>query len=174
MAVYRPTYRDPKTGETKQQKVWWYNFTFAGRHIQESSKSTRKTIATEAEKKRRRELEKSFNGSASDATIGREHVRAEAVSVAGTRGEKHSNCLLAQSEAHHVGFHCHAVELWGFGSPASGSFAVFEDLRPHRGRHRRALQVLAPWIDQTHPWLFAEPTSDVEPIGRRNYTEATT
>ncbi len=62
MAVYRPTYRDPKTGETKQQKVWWYNFTFAGRHIQESSKSTRKTIATEAEKQRRRELEKSFNG----------------------------------------------------------------------------------------------------------------
>ncbi len=62
MAVYRPTYTDPNTGEIKTQNVWWYHFNFAGRHIQESSKSTRKTIATEAEKKRRLELEKSFNG----------------------------------------------------------------------------------------------------------------
>jgi len=62
MAVYRPTYKDQKTGEIKTQKVWWYHFNFAGRHIQESSKSTRKTIATDAEKKRRLELEKSFNG----------------------------------------------------------------------------------------------------------------
>ncbi len=44
------------------QRVWWYHFTFAGRHIQESSKSARKTVATEAEKKRRLELERSFNG----------------------------------------------------------------------------------------------------------------
>jgi hypothetical protein len=50
MSVYRPTYRDPKTGKTKQQKVWWYHFTFAGRHVQESSKSTRKTVAVEAER----------------------------------------------------------------------------------------------------------------------------
>src|SRR5437762_3568872 len=62
MAVYRPTYKDPKTGKTKQQRIWWYHFTFAGRHIQESSKSTRKTIAVEAEKRRRLELEKTFAG----------------------------------------------------------------------------------------------------------------
>ena len=62
MAVYRPTYKDPKTGQTVRAKVWWYHFRFAGRHVQESSKSTRKTIAVEAEKKRRLELEKSFNG----------------------------------------------------------------------------------------------------------------
>ena len=61
MSVYKPTYTDKKTGETKQQKIWWYHFTFAGRHVQESSKSTRKTIAIEAEKKRRLELEKGFN-----------------------------------------------------------------------------------------------------------------
>src|SRR6267154_1143315 len=61
MSVYRPTYTDKKTGETKTSKIWWYHFTFAGRHIQESSKSTRKTIATEAEKKRRLDLEKDFN-----------------------------------------------------------------------------------------------------------------
>jgi integrase len=62
VAVYRPSYTDPKTGEKKVQRIFWYHFTYAGRHIQESSKSTRKTVAVEAEKKRRRELEKSFNG----------------------------------------------------------------------------------------------------------------
>src|SRR5579871_5681712 len=61
MAVYRPTYRDPKTSATKTQKVWWYHFNFAGRHIQESSKSTRKTLAIEAEKQRRLALERAFN-----------------------------------------------------------------------------------------------------------------
>ena len=47
MSVYKPTYIDPKTGEKKAQRIWWYNFTYAGRHIQESSKSTRKTVAAE-------------------------------------------------------------------------------------------------------------------------------
>ncbi len=46
----------------KRGDVWWYEFIFAGRRIRESSKSTRKTIATEAEKKHRLELEKGFNG----------------------------------------------------------------------------------------------------------------
>jgi len=45
----------------KRSGVWWYHFTFSGRHIQESTKSTRKTVATEAEKNRRLELERSFN-----------------------------------------------------------------------------------------------------------------
>ena len=39
MAVYRPKYRDKETGELMESKIWWYNFTFAGRRIQESSKS---------------------------------------------------------------------------------------------------------------------------------------
>jgi integrase len=42
--------------------TWWYNFRFAGRRIQESSKSTSKTVAKNAETKRRRELEMGFNG----------------------------------------------------------------------------------------------------------------
>jgi integrase len=61
MAVYRPKYKDLKTGKVKVSRVWWYDFTFAGRRVQESSKSTRKTIAVEAEKNRRLELEKGFN-----------------------------------------------------------------------------------------------------------------
>jgi integrase len=62
MAVYRPKYRDQKTGKLKESATWWYHFSFAGRRIQESSKSARKTVAVEAEKNRRRDLEKSFNG----------------------------------------------------------------------------------------------------------------
>ena len=61
MAVYRPKYRDKETSELKESKIWWYNFTFAGRRIQESSKSRRKTVAQDAERKRRQELERTFN-----------------------------------------------------------------------------------------------------------------
>lgn len=62
MAVCRPTYRDPKTGKTKQSRVWWYEFVFAGKRIRESAKTTRKTVATEAEKRRRAELERALAG----------------------------------------------------------------------------------------------------------------
>jgi hypothetical protein len=61
MSVYKTTYRDQKTGKLKQARVWWYHFSFGGRRIRESSKSTRKTIAQQAEKNRRMELEKGFN-----------------------------------------------------------------------------------------------------------------
>lgn len=61
MAVYRPTYTDPKTGAAKESRVWWYEFTFGGRRIRESSKSTKKTLALQAEKNRRAELEKGLN-----------------------------------------------------------------------------------------------------------------
>ncbi len=61
MALFRPKYTDKKTGERKQAAVWWYDFIYAGRRICESAKTTRKTIAKEAEKKRRLELEHGFN-----------------------------------------------------------------------------------------------------------------
>jgi integrase len=61
MAVYQPTYKDKKTGEWKKSKVWWYEFTFAGRPIREPAKTHSKTVAKEAEKKRRRELELGYN-----------------------------------------------------------------------------------------------------------------
>ena len=41
--------------------VWWYKFRFAGQVIRESSKSESKTVAKDAERARRRELEGSFN-----------------------------------------------------------------------------------------------------------------
>jgi integrase len=62
MAVYRPQYNDKKTGELRRTKNWYYQFIFAGRLIKESAKTTSKTRAKEAEKKRRRDLEEGFNG----------------------------------------------------------------------------------------------------------------
>jgi integrase len=62
MAVYRPKYRDKNTGEMVESAVWWYEFTFAGKRVRESAKTTRKTIATEAENNRRLELEKTLAG----------------------------------------------------------------------------------------------------------------
>jgi hypothetical protein len=62
MAVFQPTYKDPKTGEQMTAAVWWYDFTFAGKRIRESAKTTLKTLARMAEQKRRRGLEEGFNG----------------------------------------------------------------------------------------------------------------
>jgi integrase len=45
----------------KRGQVWWYHFRFAGQEIQESSKSKSKTIAKDAERSRRRQLEESWN-----------------------------------------------------------------------------------------------------------------
>jgi integrase len=45
----------------KRGDVWWYKFRFAGQIVRESSKSGSKTIAKDAERARRRELEESWN-----------------------------------------------------------------------------------------------------------------
>src|ERR1700728_3821335 len=52
MSVYRPAI----------SKVWWYDFIFEGQRVRESAKTRSKTIAKDAEKARRRELEESYNG----------------------------------------------------------------------------------------------------------------
>ncbi|HWB87019.1 MAG TPA: site-specific integrase [Bryobacteraceae bacterium] len=62
MAVFRPKFTDPKTGERRTGTVWWYKFYFAGKPIRESAKTGSKTLAKQAEQKRRRELEEGFNG----------------------------------------------------------------------------------------------------------------
>ena len=53
MAVYRPA---------KNCKIWWYDFIFEGQRVRESAKTRSKTVARDAEKTRRRELEESYNG----------------------------------------------------------------------------------------------------------------
>jgi len=45
----------------KRGDVWWYKFWFNGQLIRESSKSDSKTVAKDAERARRRELEQAYN-----------------------------------------------------------------------------------------------------------------
>jgi integrase len=45
-----------------KEKTWWYRFRFGGRIIHESAKTTSKTVARDAERQRRRQLEESWNG----------------------------------------------------------------------------------------------------------------
>jgi len=44
-----------------KQRFWWYRFRFGGRIVHESTKTTSKTLAVQAERQRRRELEESWN-----------------------------------------------------------------------------------------------------------------
>ena len=53
MAVYRPA---------RDSKIWWYDFIFQGQRVRESAKTRSKTLAKDAERVRRRELEESYNG----------------------------------------------------------------------------------------------------------------
>lgn len=46
----------------KRGDTWWYEFVFAGKRIRESAKTTSKTVAREAEKSHRRELERTLAG----------------------------------------------------------------------------------------------------------------
>ena len=62
MSVFQPTYADPKTGEQKKSEVYWYDFRAFGKRIRESAGTTSKTLAKQAEKNRRRELENGVNG----------------------------------------------------------------------------------------------------------------
>jgi integrase len=62
MAVYKPKYRDPNTGELVESETWWYDFSLAGRRVRESTKTHLLTLAREAEHNRRRELERAFVG----------------------------------------------------------------------------------------------------------------
>ncbi len=50
----------------KRGETWWYKFYFANKLIRESAKTSSKTLAKEAEKNRRRDLEKGYNGLATE------------------------------------------------------------------------------------------------------------
>src|SRR5436190_21875901 len=62
MAVYRPKYTDPKTGEKCEAETWWCDFTYKRRRIRESTGQTKKTLAKAYEDRRRRELENAIAG----------------------------------------------------------------------------------------------------------------
>ncbi len=51
----------------KRGGVWWYEFIYAGERIRESAKTTRKTVAIEAEKDHRKRLERAHAGMPTEA-----------------------------------------------------------------------------------------------------------
>jgi integrase len=58
-SVYRPSYRDQRSGEKRAASVWWISYTVGGRRIRESAKTTRKG---EAEGMLRQRLEDAGQG----------------------------------------------------------------------------------------------------------------
>src|SRR5690348_8900020 len=57
-----PDHTCTKCGKRLRGGLWWYRFRFGGRIIHESSHSRSKTVALQAERERRRQLEESWNG----------------------------------------------------------------------------------------------------------------
>ena len=51
--------------------MWWYEFTFAGKRVRESAKTPRKTLAAEAQKSRRLELERAYAGLPAEEAVKR-------------------------------------------------------------------------------------------------------
>jgi integrase len=81
MSLYRPSYTDKKTGEKKRSKNWWYNFNYAGRHIQASAKTASKTRARIAEQNHRRDLEESYTGARATTNEPMQRMRTVAAAI---------------------------------------------------------------------------------------------
>lgn len=105
MSVFRPKFRDPKTGELKEAAVWWYSFTFAGRRYRESAKTESKTVAKQAEQKRRRELEVGYNGLTSNREERVQTVEAVADAYLEEYRLKHRAVTFAEHALGHVKRH---------------------------------------------------------------------
>ena len=54
--------RQAKRSVCKRGDVWWIEFTIAGKRVRESAKTTRRTIADECQRRRKREFERAFAG----------------------------------------------------------------------------------------------------------------
>jgi len=64
----------------RRGNVYWYKFYFSSRLVRESTKTSLKTLAKEAEKKRRRELEEGYNNLTQDSRTQRVQTMREAAS----------------------------------------------------------------------------------------------
>lgn len=56
--IYKPTYRDKKTGELRASEIYWYKFRFNGKLIRESTKQTNDKVARTMESAHRTALAK--------------------------------------------------------------------------------------------------------------------
>jgi len=60
--LFRQSYRDRTTGESRQSKFWSYEFVFGGSRIRETTGLTSKTAARDAERTRRQKLAEGSSG----------------------------------------------------------------------------------------------------------------
>ena len=83
----------------KRGRWYWYEFLFAGRRVRESAKTSSRTVAREAERNRRRELEKALNGVPAEQRSERIRSVADAVKVyLETYGVNHRPASVAFAE----------------------------------------------------------------------------
>jgi hypothetical protein len=67
MSVFQPKFTDKKTGKRIKSRVWWCEFTFAGKRYRSSTKQTRKTLALEFEKGERLKIDRAYAGLPTEA-----------------------------------------------------------------------------------------------------------
>ncbi len=92
-------------GVYKRGNNWWYEFTYAGRRVRESANTTRKTLAVEAEKRRRLEMERASVGLPSESPNDRVRgVSAVLKAFAEAYGVNHrgKSLLVVQNRSAHL------------------------------------------------------------------------
>jgi integrase len=118
--------------------VWWYKFRFAGQVIRESSKSNSKTVAKEAERARRRELEGNWNGIVKKRTL------PPPLDRAGTAWLEAKKPHIAQRtyEIYDVALRCHLKPAMGtllLCDVDAGQIAAYQAKRKSEGADARTL-----------------------------------
>lgn len=79
MSIYLPKYTDKKTGDRVDSTVWWFEFTYCGKRVRQSSGQHLKTLAKEAEQQKRRELERANAGLPTEKPVQRLRSVSEAL-----------------------------------------------------------------------------------------------
>ena len=105
MALFRPKYKNPKTGERVQSQVWWFEFIYDGKRIRKSAKATRKTVARAAEKDYRHKLERARAGLPSEPTVKRVNTVAEVLKSYADRypvGKRPKSVLVVKERGAHI------------------------------------------------------------------------
>ena len=108
----------------KRGKTWWYDFIYAGRRIQESAKTTSKTVAEAREHERRRELDNVLN---SPLDRRKANARTLADMAAGYLKEyrlKHKAVTFAEYAIGHVLRHLGEKMLIQIGEDAVGAYQI--------------------------------------------------
>jgi integrase len=105
--LYQRGSKEDKNGK-KRKRIWWYRFRFGGRIVHESAKSTSKTVAREAERQRRRDLEQKYNKIEKRALP----PRFEQAATAWLEGEK-PHLAERTRDIYDVALRCHLIPAMG-------------------------------------------------------------